>query len=110
MTTRITGTGSSLPETNISNEQMARIVDTSDEWISSRTGIRNRRIVKDETGAGMAVEAARKALENAQVSAEEIELIIVATCTNDMQFPSTACMVQKEIGALHAVAFDISAA
>lgn len=110
MTTRIIGTGSCLPETNISNEQMAQIVDTSDEWISSRTGIRNRRIVKNETGAGMAVKAAKKALENGKVSAEEIELIIVATCTNDMQFPSTACMVQSEIGAKHAAAFDISAA
>lgn len=110
MTTRIIGTGSCLPETNISNEQLSQIVETSDEWISSRTGIRNRRIVKHETGASMAVEAAKKALENADVSAEEIELIIVATCSNDMQFPSTACLVQSEIGAGHAVAFDISAA
>lgn len=110
MTTRIIGTGSCLPETSISNEQMSHIVETSDEWIASRTGIRNRRIVKQETGAGMAIEAAKKALENGNVSAEEIELIIVATCTNDMQFPSTACMVQSGIGAKHAVAFDISAA
>lgn len=109
-TTRIIGTGSSLPETNISNEQMTQIVETSDEWITSRTGIKNRRIVKNETGTSMAVDAAKKALENANISAEEIELIIVATCSNDMQFPSTACMVQRETGAKHAVAFDISAA
>ncbi|MBS6195275.1 MAG: ketoacyl-ACP synthase III, partial [Clostridiales bacterium] len=110
MTTRIIGTGSCLPESNISNEQMARMVDTSDEWISTRTGIRNRRIVKNETGTGMAVEAARKALENGKTAPEEIDLIIVGTCTNDMQFPSTACMVQREIGADRAAAFDISAA
>ena len=110
MTTRIIGTGSCLPVNIISNDQLATIVDTSDEWISSRTGIKNRRVAEWETGAGMASEAAKRALENAGVSADEIELIIVATCTADMQFPSTACMVQKEIGAKHAVAFDLSAA
>lgn len=110
MTTRIIGTGSFLPIKNITNTQLSQIVDTTDEWISSRTGIGNRRIAEHETGAGMAAKAARRALENAAVSAEEIELIIVATCSSDMQFPSTACIVQKEIGAGHAVAFDISAA
>lgn len=110
MTTRIIGTGSCLPANIISNDQLAAQVATSDEWISSRTGIRNRRVAERETGAGMASEAAKRALENAGVSADEIELIIVATCTADMQFPSTACMVQKEIGAKHAVAFDLSAA
>ena len=110
MTTRIIGTGSCLPVNIISNDQLATIVDTSDEWISSRTGIKNRRVAEWETGAGMASEAAKRALENAGVSTDEIELIIVATCTADMQFPSTACMVQKEIGAKHAVAFDLSAA
>ena len=110
MTTRIIGTGSCLPTNIITNDQLSRQVDTSDEWISSRTGIRNRHVAEEETGAGMASEAAKRALENAGVSADEIELIIVATCTADMQFPSTACMVQKEIGAKHAVAFDLSAA
>ncbi|NCB91305.1 MAG: ketoacyl-ACP synthase III [Clostridia bacterium] len=110
MTTRIVGTGSSLPANNISNDQLSSIVETSDEWISSRTGIRNRRIVKEETGASMAVNAAKAALENSGVAPEEIDLIIVATCSSDWQFPSTACIVQKEIGAVHAVAFDISAA
>lgn len=110
MTTRILGTGSCLPEENITNDRLAQVVDTSDEWISTRTGIRNRRIVKGESGAGMAAEAARKALENAKVEAGEIELIIVATCTGDLQFPSTACVVQKEIGAANAVAFDLGAA
>ena len=110
MTTRIIGTGSCLPENIVSNNLLATMVDTSDEWISSRTGIRNRRVAEGETGVEMASEAAKRALENAGVSADEIELIIVATCTTDMQFPSTACMVQKEIGAKHAVAFDLSAA
>lgn len=110
MTTRIIGTGSCLPTNIITNDQLSRQVDTSDEWISSRTGIRNRHVAEEDTGAGMASEAARRALKNAGVSADEIELIIVATCTADMQFPSTACMVQKDIGAKHAVAFDLSAA
>lgn len=110
MTTRILGTGSCLPEENITNDRLSQVVDTSDEWISTRTGIRNRRIVKGESGAGMAAEAARKALENAKVDAGEIGLIIVATCSGDLQFPSTACVVQKEIGASNAVAFDLGAA
>lgn len=103
MTTRIIGTGSCLPSQVISNDQLVQWVDTSDEWISSRTGIRNRRIVKDETGAWMAAEAAKKALENANTDAEEIDLIVVATCSNDMQFPSTACQVQETIGSHRAV-------
>lgn len=110
MTTRILGTGSCLPSTVLENAQLAELVDTSDEWISSRTGIRRRRIVKEETGVSMASCAAQRALENSGVAPEEIELIVAATCSGDFQFPSTACMVQKEIGAVHAVAFDLSAA
>lgn len=110
MTTRILGTGSSLPHTNMSNDQISELVDTSDEWISTRTGIRNRRIVKGETAAGMAVDAAEKALKSAGAAPEDIELIIVATCSSDQQFPSTACVVQREIGAVHAAAFDLGAA
>lgn len=110
MTAKIIGTGSSLPKTMLSNQQLSELVDTSDEWISSRTGIRNRRIAGEEKGSGLAAEAAGKALENAKVRAEEIELIIVATCSQDQYFPSTACMVQKAIGAQNAAAFDISAA
>ena len=110
MTSRITGTGSCLPAEIITNDDLAQVVDTSDEWISTRTGIRSRRIVKGESGASMAAEAARRALENAGVSAGEIQLIIVATCTGDLQFPGTACVVQKEIQADGAVAFDLGAA
>jgi 3-oxoacyl-[acyl-carrier-protein] synthase-3 len=110
MTTRITGTGSCLPENIMSNEQLSHIVDTNDEWIVSRTGIQNRRIVKEETGSGMAAVAAERALENSGRKAQEIDLIIVATCSADQHFPSNACIVQEKLGAVNAVAFDLSAA
>ena len=85
-------------------------MDTSDEWISSRTGIRQRHIAVEETTASMSTEAGRRALESAGVKAEELDLIIVATCTPDTLVPNTACLVQSELGAVNAVAFDISAA
>ncbi|NLL80308.1 MAG: ketoacyl-ACP synthase III [Clostridiales bacterium] len=110
MTSRIIGTGSYLPETVVTNDDLSKIMDTSDEWISSRTGIRERRLVKEETTASMAAEAAKRALENAGVSADEIDLIIVGTITGDYVTPSTACEVQAAIGAEHAVAFDLNAA
>lgn len=110
MRTRIIGTGSCLPETIVTNDDLAKIMDTSDEWISSRTGIRERRLVKEETTASMSIEAARRALEDAQVSAQEIDLIIVGTLTGDYVTPSTACEVQAALGADRAVAFDINAA
>lgn len=110
MHTRIIGTGSCLPDTVVTNDDLARIMDTSDEWISSRTGIRERRLVKEETTSGMAVTAARRAMEDAGVSAQEIDLIIVGTITGDYVTPSTACEVQAAVGAKNAVAFDINAA
>lgn len=110
MTGRITGTGSFVPEINVSNEELSEIVDTSDAWIYSRTGIRSRRIAGKETVAEMGAEAARRAMEKAGALAEEIELLIVATCSGEFLFPSTACQIQKEIGARQAVVFDISAA
>ncbi len=110
MTSRIVGTGSFLPETVVTNDDLSKIMDTSDEWISSRTGIRERHLVKEETTASMAAEAARRALANAKVTAEEIDLIIVGTLSADHLTPSTACEVQAAIGAAHAVAFDINAA
>lgn len=110
MRTRIIGTGSCLPETIVTNDDLAKIMDTSDEWISSRTGIRERRLAKEETTASMSIEAARRALEDAQVSAQEIDLIIVGTLTGDYVTPSTACEVQAALGADGAVAFDINAA
>lgn len=110
MTTRIIGTGSYLPEMVVTNDDLAKIMDTSDEWISSRTGIRARHLVKEETTASMCVEAAKRALADAGMQAEEIDLIIVGTITGDHVTPSTACEVQAAIGADKAVAFDVNAA
>lgn len=110
MRARIIGTGSCLPETVVTNDDLSKIMDTSDDWISSRTGIRERHLAKEETTAGMSAEAARRAMENAGVTAEEIDLIIVGTVTADHVTPSCACEVQAQIGAKNAVAFDINAA
>lgn len=110
MRTRIIGTGSCLPETIVTNDDLAKIMDTSDEWISSRTGIRERRLVKEETTASLSIEASRRALDNAGISAKELDLIIVGTLTGDYVTPSTACEVQAALGADRAVAFDINAA
>lgn len=108
---RIAGTGSYLPERIMTNRDLEAIVDTSDEWITSRTGIRERRIAKEgEFTSHMASEASRRALEQAGIAASEIELIIVATITPDTLTPATACYVQQQIGSLKAVAFDVSAA
>ena len=107
----IIGTGSYVPTKVLTNDDLSKIVDTSDEWITTRTGIKERHIAApDETTSDLAANAARKALEAAGMSAEEIGLIIVATVTPDMFFPSTACIVQKKLGASNAVCFDISAA
>ena len=110
MTSRIIGTGSFVPETVVTNDDLSKIMDTSDEWIAGRTGIRERRLVKEETTASMSAEAARRAMQNAGVTAEEIDLIIVGTITGDYVTPSTACEVQAAIGADKAVVFDINAA
>ena len=110
MTARIIGTGSAVPEQIVTNEDLSKIVETSDEWISSRSGIKERRVAKEETTTSLAILAGKRALENAGVTAEEIEVIIVATCTPDYFFPNTACQVQEAISAKHAVAFDLSAA
>jgi 3-oxoacyl-[acyl-carrier-protein] synthase III len=107
----IIGTGSYMPARVLTNDDLAKIVDTSDEWITSRTGIRQRRIAaENETTSDMAAAAARNALHMAGVSAEELDLIVVATVTPDMFFPSTACFVQSKIGAKKAAGFDVSAA
>lgn len=110
MTTKIIGTGSYLPKAVVTNDDLAKIMDTSDEWIRTRTGICERHLVTDETTTSMCVEAAKRALENAGVGAEEIDLIIVGTVSGDNITPSTACEVQAAIGAMKAVAFDINAA
>src|ERR1051325_3336065 len=110
-TVSIVGTGSYAPEKRLTNEDLMRIVETSDEWITTRTGIKERRIAaKDETTSDMATKAALNALEQAKVKPEEVNLIIVATATPDMLFPATACFVQKKIGAKKAACLDVSAA
>ncbi len=108
---KITGTGSYAPDKVLTNKDIERLVDTSDEWIVERTGIHQRHIAaKNQTTSDLAVEAARQALEAACLDAKDIELIIVGTCTPDMFLPSTACMVQHKLDAKNAVAFDLNAA
>ncbi len=107
----IIGTGSYLPEKVLTNKDLENMVDTTDEWIVSRTGIRERRIAaEDQASSDLAVEASRKALEAAGVTADQLDLIIVATVTPDMMFPATACLLQDRLGAKKAAAFDLSAA
>jgi len=107
----IVGLGAYLPEKVLTNADLEKMVNTSDEWIVERTGIKERRIARDDEAASdMAVEAARRAIENAGLKPEDIGLIIVATITPDMFFPSTACVVQKTLGINHAPAFDVSVA
>lgn len=110
MTARIAGIGAYVPETIVTNDDLSRIVETSDEWIASRTGIRERRISTKEGTSDLAAEAARRALHDAGVSPEELDLIILGTSSPDCNYPSGACEVQAKIGAVHAAAFDVSAA
>ncbi|HZM05116.1 MAG TPA: beta-ketoacyl-ACP synthase III [Candidatus Saccharimonadales bacterium] len=110
-TCSIIAVGSYVPERVLSNADVEKMVDTSDEWIISRTGIKERRIAaKHESTSDLAAKAALQALERAKITADQIDLIIVATITPDMPFPSTACLVQQKIGAVRAAAFDIEAA
>lgn len=108
---RIVATGKALPKKSVSNEELSRIVETSDEWIVTRTGIHSRFQCEEESCLTLAVEAARAAIESAGISKEEIGLILAASTTSDYAFPSTACMVQQQLGISEEVtAFDISAA
>ena len=107
---RIVGTGSALPEKIVYNDDLSKIMDTSDEWIRSRTGIRARHLVTTETTTGMSVEAAKKALHAAGTEAGELDLIICATLSSDRIIPTLACEVQSALGAENAVAFDLGAA
>jgi len=107
----MTGIGMYVPKKVLTNKDLEKMVDTSDEWITSRTGIKKRRIAKPGTPAStLAANAAKKALEAAKLKPEDIDLIIVATITGDMPFPSTACFVQSKIGAKNAACFDLAAA
>ncbi len=109
---KITAVGHYLPEFRMTNFELEKLMDTNDEWIRTRTGISERRILKDpdKATAFMGAEAAKEALENAGVEASEIDLVILATVTPDFLFPATACLVQNMIGATNAFAFDLSAA
>ncbi|WP_140723283.1 MULTISPECIES: beta-ketoacyl-ACP synthase III [Gammaproteobacteria] len=108
---RIAGTGSYLPEKVLTNDDLAKIVDTSDEWIRTRTGIRERHIVADDQTTGdLAYEAAVRALEAAGVQASDLDMIVVGTTTPDLIFPSTACLLQARLGATGCGALDVNAA
>ena len=108
---RIISTGSYLPEHILTNADLEKMVDTSDEWITERTGIKERRIADENQAASdLACEASKEALKTAGLKADDIDLILVATMSGDMPFPSTACILQKKIGAQKAVGFDINAA
>ncbi|MGM9532526.1 beta-ketoacyl-ACP synthase III [Intestinibacter sp.] len=106
----IAGVGKYIPSKVVTNDMLSQIVYTNDEWITSRTGIKQRHITTGENTSDIASKAALKALANANIDALDIDLIIVATCTPDMFTPATACIVQKNIGAKNAFAFDLSAA
>jgi 3-oxoacyl-[acyl-carrier-protein] synthase-3 len=110
-TCSIEAVGSYVPERVMTNADLEKMVETSDEWIRTRTGIEQRRVAAaDEFTSDIAAKAAKLALERANISADQVDLIIVATITPDMPFPSTACLVQQKIGAIRAAAFDIEAA
>src|SRR3954453_22095963 len=110
-TCSISGVGSYVPARILTNAELEKMVDTSDEWIISRTGIKERRLAaENEFTSDLATHAALRAMRKAGVTAQQIDLIIVATITPDMPFPSTACLVQKKIGAHRAAAFDLEAA
>jgi 3-oxoacyl-[acyl-carrier-protein] synthase III len=109
--TSIAGTGSYTPRKILTNAELEKVVDTSDDWIISRTGIRERRIAAPgESTSDMAIRAGERALKDADVKAEDLDMIIVATVTGDTFFPATACYVQSKLGAKKATAFDVSAA
>jgi 3-oxoacyl-[acyl-carrier-protein] synthase-3 len=108
---RIAGVGSYLPEKALSNKDLEKMMDTSDEWIRERTGIKRRHIAADgETTGSMALEAARRAIEDAGASLDDIDLIVLGTATPDKVFPSTACIVQRRLGIKGGPAFDVHAA
>ena len=108
---RIAGTGSFLPEKVVTNKDLEKTMDTSDEWIRERTGIKRRHVVIDgQTTSSIGLEAAKRAMTDAGVGPDDIDLIVVGTCTPDKVFPSTACIIQHELGVKGSAAFDINAA
>lgn len=110
MKIKIKGTGSAVPKLRVTNDDLSKLMDTSDEWIRSRTGIGARHLAVEETTTGLAVAAANEALKDAGMTAEELDLIIAATVTADKFLPNLSCEVQSALGAENAVAFDLNAA
>ncbi len=110
MGTRIAGTGTYLPRSILTNHDLEKLVETSDEWITTRTGIKERRIAKEESVVDMAKEASLSALGRAGLSPKDIDVVIVGTLTPDKRFPSTGCLLQAELGMEGGYAFDLSAA
>ena len=108
MTGRICGTGSYVPARIVENDELANLVDTNDAWIRERTGIARRHLAENETTSYMAAEAAKRALAQSDIPAEDVDLILVATSTPENVFPCTACEVQREIHAEHAAGFDLN--
>lgn len=107
----IIGIGRYIPEKVLTNFDLEKMVETSDEWIRTRTGIEERRIAaEDEKTSDMAVAAARRAMEDANIEPEDLDMILVATVTPDQAFPTVSCMIQEKLGAFNACAMDISAA
>lgn len=107
---KIVGTGSYVPENIVTNNDLTKIVETSDSWIEERTGVKQRNLMKNETTATMATEAAKRAVENAGIKPEEIDVIVVSTVSSNLILPNTACFVQEQIGAINAFCFDINTA
>ncbi len=108
---RIVGTGAYLPAKALTNQEIEQRIETSDEWIFSRTGIRSRFVAdEDEQASDLALHASRRAMDAAGVTADDIDLIVLATSTPDMIFPSTACLLQRKLGVSHGAAFDVQAA
>ncbi|MHC5212740.1 MAG: beta-ketoacyl-ACP synthase 3, partial [Planctomycetota bacterium] len=104
------GTGSVVPDKVLTNDELSKLVDTSDEWITQRTGIKERRVVAEgESTSDLCITAARRALEDAEMAPEDIDLIVLGTVTPDQHVPATACLIQAEIGAVNAAAFDLQA-
>ena len=107
---KIIGTGSYVPENIVTNNDLTKIVETSDSWIEERTGVKQRHLMKNETTATMPTEAAKRAVENAGIKPEEIDVIVVSTVSSNLILPNTACFVQEQIGAINAFCFDINTA
>ena len=110
MKIKIKGTGSAVPKLRVTNDDLSKLMDTSDEWIRSRTGIERRHLAVEETLTSLAVQAAENALKEAGMQADALDMIIAATLSADKICPSLSCELQRELGAVNAVAFDINAA